>query len=226
MLFEPPERQTVLLSKPGASRVDQLSENHLSLLAAPTDRARKVGSRDLAGPVEDRQGQRTARFVLGWQPPKRVLPAAGEEILPNRPPALASLHGTCVRQHEPPLESTDGAVHGLAVGRPHEPTNLRPGQQPVLEHDLGDLAVERLELRFAKVLVLSQAPGQRVRSTEQPRRDQERSLAEVPPSAGKLPLGQLVLPTPEPLEVRREPSRLPRLVPDRPVSVEAGDPLP
>src|SRR5512133_3762379 len=43
ILFGPPEGQTVLVSKLGASRVGQLFENRLGLLAAPAKRASEVG---------------------------------------------------------------------------------------------------------------------------------------------------------------------------------------
>src|SRR5205823_13898975 len=104
--------------------------------------------------------------------------------------------------------------------------DLRPGQRPILEHSLGDLEIKRLELRVAKVLSLPGTPGKRVSGAEQPRRDQERRVAEVPPGADEPSLGQLVLPPPELVELRREPSRLPSLVPDRPVGVETGNSLP
>src|SRR4029450_5611710 len=44
ILFEPPERQTVLVPKAGAPSIDQLREHRLGLLATPADGAREVGS--------------------------------------------------------------------------------------------------------------------------------------------------------------------------------------
>src|SRR5262249_16576256 len=100
------------------------------------------------------------------------------------------------------------------------------GQRPVLEHGLGDLEIKRLELRVAKVVVRPSPARQRIRGAEQPRRDQESCVAEVPPRTDEPPLGQLVLPPPEPVELRCEPRRLPSLVPNRPICVEAGDSVP
>jgi hypothetical protein len=63
-----------------------------------------------------------------------------------------------VREHEPALEAGNGPIDRLPVGRPEQTPNLRPGQRLVLEHDLGDFALERLELVVAEVVDRAGAP--------------------------------------------------------------------
>src|SRR6185295_16436674 len=185
-----------------------------------------VGGRNLVGPAEDRERQFLTRLVLGRQTSKRLLPAPREKVLPDRAPALRLLGRAGVRQHEPPLKAGDGPIDRLAVGRPEQPPDLRPGQRLVVEHGLGHFALERLELVVAEVLRRAGASGQRVSGPEQPRRDQQRGASEVPPRAGEPLLRELVLPPPEPSKPRRELDRLPALVPDRPISIRPGNPLP
>ena len=71
---------------------------------------------------------------------ERLAPAAREDVLPDRTPALRLLGSARVREHEPALEKGNGAVDRLPVGGSEQTPNLRPGQRLVVEYDLSDLA--------------------------------------------------------------------------------------
>src|SRR4029078_9224734 len=103
-----------------------------------------VGAQTLAGRAADRERQFLTRLVLGRQTSKRLPPAPREKVLPDRTPALRLLSRAGVRQHEPPLKAGKRSLNRLAVGRPEQPPDLRPGQRLVVEHGLGHFALERL----------------------------------------------------------------------------------
>src|SRR5204863_4507033 len=121
----------------------------------------------------------------------------------DRAPTLLLLDEAGVRQHEGALQDDDRRVDLLLL-RADERTKLRPGHGPRREHGLGDVELERRQLRLAEVVGATAPTGERVQRRDEPRGDERRPAAEVLADAGEPLRGELVLPRPAAVHLGRE----------------------